>query len=83
MLVFFKQGCEMKQLKIILISVVVGVAIGMWFGVNIGRDEPFYANPFKPRSIGHDIKKMSGEALEKSGEAMEKTGKSLQDKLNK
>ncbi len=73
----------MKQFKVVLVSLLVGIAIGMWFGVNIGRDEPFYANPFKPRSLAHDIKKMGGEALEKSGEAIEKTGKALQDQLKK
>lgn len=73
----------MKQFKVVLVSLLIGVAIGMWFGVNIGRDEPFYANPFKPRSIAQDIKKMGGEALEKSGAALEKSGKALQDQLKK
>ncbi len=73
----------MKHLKTVLISLVIGIAIGMWFGVNIGRDEPFYSNPFKPHTLKSEIKRMSGEALEKSGEAIEKTGKSLQDQLKK
>lgn len=57
--------------------------MGMWFGVNIGREEPFYANPFDTQTLNQKIKKVSGETLEKSGQALEKTGQALQDKLNK
>ncbi len=71
----------MKQLKAILLSLVIGVAIGMWFGVNIGRDEPFYSNPFDTSSLNQKLKKATGETLEKGGHALEKTGQSLQDKL--
>jgi hypothetical protein len=73
----------MKQLKVILLSLVVGVAIGMWFGVNIGREEPFYSNPFDASSLNQKLKKATGETLEKGGHALEKTGQSLQDKMSK
>ncbi|MBI3478915.1 MAG: hypothetical protein HY016_00920 [Nitrosomonadales bacterium] len=73
----------MKQLKVILLSLGAGMALGMWFGVNIGREEPFYSNPFDPSSLNQKLKKATGETLEKSGHALEKTGQSLQDKLNK
>lgn len=73
----------MKQLKIVVLCLAVGVAIGMWFGVNIGREEPFYANPFDTHTLNQKIKKVSGETLEKGGQALEKTGQALQDKLNK
>lgn len=73
----------MKQLKIVLVSIAIGLAIGMWFGYNIGRDEPFYSNPFETRSIGQKIKQMSGETLEKGGQSLEKTGQALQDKMGK
>ncbi len=73
----------MKQLKAILLSLLVGVAIGMWFGVNIGREVPFYSNPFDTHSLNQKIKNATGETLEKGGHALEKTGQSLQDKLNR
>jgi len=74
---------QMKQLKAILLSLLVGVAIGMWFGVNIGREVPFYSNPFDTHSLNQKIKNATGETLEKGGHALEKTGQSLQDKLNR
>ncbi|HEY6096033.1 MAG TPA: hypothetical protein VIU93_13875 [Gallionellaceae bacterium] len=73
----------MKQLKIVLVSITIGIAIGMWFGVNIGREVPFYSNPFDTTSLNQKIKKVGGETLEKSGQALEKTGQALQDKLGK
>ncbi len=73
----------MKQLKTILLSLAAGVAIGMWFGVNIGREEPFYSNPFDTHTLNQKLKKATGETLEKGGHALEKTGQSLQDKMSK
>lgn len=73
----------MKQLKAILISIALGVTIGMWFGVNIGREEPFYSNPFDTGSLNQKLKKATGETLEKGGHALERTGQSLQDKMGK
>lgn len=73
----------MKQLKLLLLSLLIGISIGLWFGVNIGREVPFYSNPFDTQSINQKIKGVAGETLEKGGHAIEKTGQSLQDKLNK
>lgn len=73
----------MKQLKIILLNLAIGVAIGMWLGVNIGREVPLYSNPFDTESLNQKLKKATGETLEKGGHVLEKTGQELQDKLNK
>jgi hypothetical protein len=74
---------QMKQLKAILLSFLVGVLLGLWFGVNIGREVPFYSNPFDSHSLNEKLKGVAGETLEKGGHALEKTGQSLQDKMNK
>jgi hypothetical protein len=74
---------QMKNFKAVLLSVAIGFAIGMWFGVNIGREEPFYSDPFDTSSLNQKLKRATGETLEKGGHALEKTGQSLQDKLNK
>jgi len=73
----------MKHFKIVLLSLLVGVLLGMWFGVNIGREVPFYSNPFDTAALNQKIKNATGETLEKSGHALEKTGQSLQYKLKK
>jgi len=73
----------MKHFKIVLLSLLVGVLLGMWFGVNIGREVPFYSNPFDTAALNQTIKNATGETLEKGGHALEKTGQSLQEKLKK
>jgi len=74
---------QMKQLKVVLLSLLLGGAIGMWFGVNIGREMPFYSNPFDTAALNQKLKNATGETLEKGGHALEKTGQSLQEKLKK
>jgi hypothetical protein len=73
----------MKFLKAIFVSLAIGVAIGMWLGVNIGREVPWYSNPFDTQTLNQKLKSVTGETLEKGGQALEKGGQALQDKLNK
>ena len=73
----------MKNIKIALFGLIIGVALGLWLGVNIGREMPLLSNPFYKESINEKLKRLSGETLEKSGRALERTGQDLQDKLNK
>ena len=74
----------MKNLKILLLGAVLGVAIGLWIGVNIGREVPLSSNPFSYHEpLNEKLKRVSGETLEKGGRALEKTGQNLQDKINK
>ena len=67
----------MKQLKSILICLIIGLLIGLWFGINIGKDKPLFSNPFAEDTIQEKIKKSSERLIEKSGEAMEKGGRAL------
>lgn len=45
----------MKWLKGLVLGLIVGVVLGLWFGVNIGRDEPIYANPFEKKTVGDHL----------------------------
>lgn len=71
----------MKQLKAVVMSLVIGLLVGLWFGVNIGREVPLYSNPFNTKSLNQKLKDVTGETLEKGGHALEKTGQDLQDKI--
>jgi len=70
----------MKQIKVILLSMVIGLLIGMALGVNIGREKPLLSNPFEKDSLVERAKQLGSETLEKGGKALEKTGQALQDK---
>ena len=70
----------MKNYKIILASLTIGLIVGLAFGVNIGRDRPLVSNPFAKESLTDKIINLGNETLEQSGKALEKTGKALQGK---
>jgi hypothetical protein len=57
-------------IKKLLFGFCVGIVIGLWFGVNLGRDQPLYSNPFHKVSIKDRLLESSGDALEKSGQAL-------------
>jgi antitoxin component of MazEF toxin-antitoxin module len=62
----------MKQIKVILTSLVIGVLIGTAVGVNIGRGKPLLSNPFAKESLVERAKQLGNETLEQSGKALEK-----------
>ena len=54
----------MRSVKKYLIGAIVGLLVGLWFGVNIGEDRPIWANPFakkdlveKARDVASDVVK--------------------------
>ncbi|ALC15424.1 hypothetical protein DSOUD_0636 [Desulfuromonas soudanensis] len=72
----------MKAFKIFLVGLILGLAVGLWFGVNLGRDEPLLSNPFSEKSLQKQLQKTGGEMLEKSGQALEESGKALKEKFS-
>ena len=70
----------MKNYKIILASLMIGLIVGLALGINIGRDRPLISNPFAKESLTDKLMNLGNETLEQSGKALEKTGKALQRK---
>jgi hypothetical protein len=73
----------MKAVKRYVIFLIIGLLFGLWFGVNLGRGRPFYANPFAAATVKAQLKQTGENIMQKSGEALEKSGKALQDNLKK
>ncbi len=74
---------NMLNIKLILLGTIIGCLIGLWVGVNLGRETPLLSNPFSTEPLQEKLKRLGGETLEKSGRAIEKTGQELQNKLSK
>ena len=68
----------MKQIKTLLLGIIIGLILGLWFGVNLGKDRPLYSNPFAEAAVQKTIKQTGEKIIEKSGEALEKSGQALQ-----
>ena len=69
----------MKMIKTLLGGIVIGLLLGLWFGVNLGRDRPVLSNPFNESTLQEKLKNTGKTLIEKSGETLEKGGKALQE----
>lgn len=58
----------MKIIKMLITGLLLGFAVGMWFGVNIGKGNKIFSNPFAKDNIEQKIKRKVGESIEKLGE---------------
>ena len=47
-----------------LIVLVVGIALGLWAGVNIGKGNAIYDNPFKEKSFVEDVIDSAKESID-------------------
>jgi len=68
-------------MKKLMIGVVIGLVLGLWFGVNIGKDRPFYTNPFQEQTLGEIIGQKSEKVLQEGGKALQDSGHALRKKL--
>ena len=73
----------MKSFKALLLGIAIGLLAGLWFGINIGKDKPWYSNPFEDKSVTDKIKSSIGEGVEKAGESIEQMGEDIKGKINK
>jgi len=71
----------MKKLKILLLGILIGVVVGLWLGINIGKDKPWYSNPFEDPAVTGKLKSSIGEGVEKAGESIEQMGEDIKGKM--
>jgi hypothetical protein len=71
----------MKKLKLLIVGIIIGAAAGLWVGINIGKENPWYSNPFEDRSVTDKLKSSIGEGVEKAGESMQEMGEDIKGKL--
>jgi hypothetical protein len=70
----------MKRIKGFIFGMVIGIALGLWFGFNLGQDRPLLSNPFAERAVKEKIKQTGDNLIEKGGQVLEKSGQALQKK---
>ena len=66
----------MFKIKKLVYVFCAGIVVGLWFGVNLGKGQPIYGNPF------HNVS-LKDRLVESSGDALEKSGRALKDSLGK
>jgi len=60
----------MKKFKLILLGVIIGLCLGLWFGVNIGKGKSIFSNPFEEVSLQDRIKQKGTELMEGTKDAI-------------
>ena len=63
----------MKKIKMLILGLLTGFLVGMWFGVNIGKGKPIYSNPFNKDSLQQKAKQKAGEVLEDTKRVLRKS----------
>lgn len=53
----------MKRLKVLVLGLLLGLCVGLWFGVNIGKGQPLYSNPFDSDTLQKKAKRTADEVL--------------------
>ena len=75
----------MERLNKFTLGAVIGLILGLWFGVNIGKDKPFWSNPFEEKSMmemaADKTKEIAGKASEKTKEMVKEGKEALREKL--
>lgn len=46
----------------------MGLIVGLWLGVNIGKGNPIFGNPFAEEDLQKKLKEKVGESIEQLGE---------------
>ena len=75
----------MERLNKYIIGAVIGIIVGLWFGVNIGKGKDFWANPFEDKPLSEiakdTTKELTEKAKDKTSEMVKEGKKALRDKL--
>lgn len=75
----------MERLNKYIVGAVIGVVIGLWFGVNMGKGKPFWSNPFEEKSMmdmaADKTREIAGKAKEKTSEMVKEGKEVLREKL--
>jgi hypothetical protein len=48
----------------------MGLIVGLWFGINIGKDRTIFANPFEERAFTQKVKNSAEDMVHDTKEAI-------------
>ena len=58
----------MRIMKLLFMGTLMGLIVGLWLGVNIGKGNPVFGNPFAEENLSKKLKEKVGTSIEKLGE---------------
>ena len=72
-------------MKDLILGLLIGGIVGLWFGVNLGKDQPLMTNPFVEQSnieeLTRKLEELQKEVSKKSKEIYQDTKKAVGNAL--
>ncbi len=65
----------MKTIVNIMFGLTMGLLLGLWTGVNLGKEKPLFSNPFADHSVTEQVK-------EKASDLYQGTKRVVRDSLD-
>ncbi len=63
----------------LIVGIGLGMVLGLWIGVNIGRQQPWSNNPFRQPTLGERLQRDGGKLIQRAGQAIDRAGQQLQN----
>ncbi len=71
----------MKGISKLVVGLLIGAILGLWFGTNIGRERPLLSNPFRKESVHEKFRKAGRGLFDSAGDAIKESIDDLRDKF--
>lgn len=72
-----------KVLRSFALGLLAGGLVGLWCGMNIGKDKPLFSNPFAEPSIGEQAERALTGAYEGAAQAVDEVGNAIEQTIDK
>ena len=63
----------MKRLKMLMLGLLIGLGVGLWFGVNIGKGQALLSSPFDGDRLQKKAKHTADEMVDDTKRALRKS----------
>lgn len=67
-----------RVLRSFATGLLVGGVVGLWFGMNIGKEQPLLSNPFADVSLSQRASQTASQAREQVGDAVRSAGEQVE-----
>jgi gas vesicle protein len=72
-------------MKDLILGLLIGAILGLWFGVNLGKEQPLFTNPFvkesKMQELGRTMEQVGQDVGEKSKDLYQDTKDAVNEAL--
>ncbi len=67
-----------RVLRSFAVGLLVGGIVGLWCGMNIGKEQPLLSNPFADVSLSQQASRTASQARDQAGAAVRSAGEQVE-----